>query len=310
MQIIFPPEYEKYINTIVYNGIMKLSKTEFNILREVSMGNNDLKKIAIALKKNKVHLYKLITKLTRLEILKINRGILTPSRQPYLNLLFKILPSYPELVELFADSGLSILSTLLKEKNIDEISTEIGVRKTIIYEKLKIAKNMSLVKKEGGKYILNKKAWATAYEFFEEYCTYVSTIDTRIPANSQIYYKNDTEILFSNNVELDAKLTAFSVYENYGIKILNITYYYYLPKNSLTIKDIFKHSLYIAKETKEYRLILYTALFYLKFKSKLSSVSDSILDNIKKVIKGIKIDGYPSISEIKEKAEIYNIKVK
>ena len=34
-----------------------------------------------------------------------------------------------------------------------------------------------------------------------------------------------------------------------------------------------------------------------------------MLDNIKLIIKGTKIENYPSLDEIREKAEIYDIKI-
>ena len=142
-----------------------------------------------------------------------------------------------------------------------------------------------------------------------EYKKHEETTDLRIPANSTIYYKNKKEIIFSNIADLDATRTGFSAYEKYGIKLLLTKNYYYLPKKTLTIQDILKHSLYITQKDKNIRNLTFICLFYLKNKNSLSSIKHPILNRIKQILKGKNIQGYPTLEEIKEKAEIYDIKI-
>ena len=134
-------------------------------------------------------------------------------------------------------------------------------------------------------------------------------IDSRITADSVIYYKNDKEIVFSNKKELDAIQTAFSAFESYGIKILNITYYYYLPKKKLSKKEVFRHAIYVAEKDKDIREIIFVALFYLKFKEELKSIKNNLLEDIKEILKGKTIKGLPTLNEIKDRAITYDIKL-
>ena len=107
-----------------------------------------------------------------------------------------------------------------------------------------------------------------------------------------------------------ASFTAFSAYEQFGIKILSPTNYYYFPfEKSLSLRKVFMHSLYVADIDKEYRLCLYVTLFYLKHKRKLGLIQHHLLDTMKEVLKGKQFEGYPTLAEIKEKAQIYDIHI-
>ena len=184
-----------------------------------------------------------------------------------------------------------------------------GLKRTQIFKKIKEARSISLVKKVNHNYSLNETLWAKAFTFFEELNKYNETIDERVPVNSMIYYKTSGEIIFSNIEKIDATLTAFSAYEKYGIKILSGKSYYHLPKRKLTRKEVFKHSLIIAKKTHNLQDLIIVTLFFAKYKNELLSVKDELLVDIKKVLKGESLLGYPTLAEIKDRAEVYDITI-
>ena len=103
--------------------------------------------------------------------------------------------------------------------------------------------------------------------------------------------------------------TAFSKYKEFGINILTTKNYYSLPFKKKNVVDIFIDSLYVVEKEKDFRNLLFVALFYLKNKKKLGKINNIILNNIKKILKGEHINDYPSLLEIKERAKVYNIKV-
>ena len=65
----------------------------------------------------------------------------------------------------------------------------------------------------------------------------------------------------------------------------------------------------IVEKTKEFRDRLYLALFYYKYKDELKDINHPILDDLNKIFSGEKIDRYPPLKEIKEKARMYGIKM-
>ena len=168
---------------------------------------------------------------------------------------------------------------------------------------------MSIIRKENDRFEINYAVWPEFNDFIASLSKYEQTIDKRVSAGAIIYLRNDKEVLYSTENEQDAAKTAFSAFEKYKLKILTPENFYYLPNRKLSIKEIFRHSLVIAEKRNEHRYFLYTALFYIKFRKNLENVQSPVLDNIKFIIKGKRIDGYPPLSEIKEKAEQYDIKI-
>ena len=153
-----------------------------------------------------------------------------------------------------------------------------------------------------------KEQFDYAKEFYE-LKKYEDSIDQRIPVNSVIYFKNTEEIIFSNKENIDAEKTAFSAYSKFGIELLLITNYYYLPKKQLAKKEVFMHSLMVAEKSNDIRDLIFVALFLAKYKKELAGINHSIVKNLNRVLSGEKIPGYPSLAEIKDRARIYNIKV-
>ncbi|MBU4502250.1 MAG: hypothetical protein KKA79_06645, partial [Nanoarchaeota archaeon] len=65
----------------------------------------------------------------------------------------------------------------------------------------------------------------------------------------------------------------------------------------------------ITEKEKTIRHLTYATLFYAKFKKDLSSIKHPLLEKIKITLKGKKIPEYPKLEELKEKAEMYDIKL-
>ncbi|MBM3199983.1 hypothetical protein FJZ53_03510 [Candidatus Woesearchaeota archaeon] len=288
---------------------MKLPQTELRILEQVSQGNTSVVGIAKAIRRSEKQVYRASQKLAKKGFLEMSRGTLNPKKASHITILLNILSEYPNLVQLLSGSGISILSALLEPKMVKDVVKETGLRKSVVYKKLKQARNISVIKQEGRQYFFNEQIWCKLKDFLEEFRKLLEITDPRVSASSVIYYKNEKEILFSSRAEQDAALTAFSAYQSYGIKILTATNYYYLPKKRLSEKEVFMHSLYVAEKEMSISHLIYIILFYLKFKKKLSAIRHPILENTKTVLNGGTINGYPPLGEIREKAEVYDIQL-
>ncbi|MFH1636912.1 MAG: hypothetical protein ABIB71_00640 [Candidatus Woesearchaeota archaeon] len=286
---------------------MKPSLTDLEIMASMASGKALIKEIAAALKKSEKQIYRASKKLSEIGLIERSRGKVSPSRTVFTNLLLQLLSESPQLKTALSGSGITILTILLSPRTPDSIIEETGLQKSIIYKKLKQAIAINAVRRENGNYTLNKDIWPLLVEFLAEFQKYQETIDPRVPTNSVIYKKDNKYIIFSNGEEQDAALTAFSVYKDFGIKLLLTTNYYCLPKKKLSRQEIFLHSLYIAEKEKSVRLILYTSLFYLKFRKNISRIKHPLLGSIKQVLDGERIEGLPKLNEIREKAEIYDI---
>jgi predicted transcriptional regulator len=288
---------------------MQLSQTELKVLEQVAYGNNSIEDIAQNLHRSSSQIYRAQQSLSEYGFLHLNNGNLEPEKSIYSSLILNLFSRYPNLIELFSDSGLKILMAILKPKSINEIMRETNLKRSTIYKKIRVGQNISAITRDNNhKFTINEKIWPNLKEYLEENRKREEKIDSRIPVNSVIYHKNENEILFSNKSELKATLTAFSKYEQYGIKLLLPTYFYYLPDRELSKEEILLHSLYIVNKEKDYRYLTYTALFYIKFKNEFSKIKHPLLKKIDSIQKGKKIEGYPTVEEIREKGILYDIR--
>ncbi|MFH0875430.1 MAG: hypothetical protein V1859_05815 [archaeon] len=282
------------------------SKTGLRILHQVSIGQDNLKEIAKAIKKSDKQIYRECKKLIDEGYIKLDRGKILPERQPHISLLLQVLREHDNVTGLFSGCGTLIFASLINKKSIGQICEETGLKKSIIYRKINQASNIGLIYKKDG-YVLNEKLWPKALDFFQELDRVNKTVDRRVPATSEIFYKNNDEIVFSDNAKIDAAKTAFSVYNDYGIKLYLLTNYYYLPKKKLTKNDILLHSIYIAEKS-GVREIIFVSLFYIKYKNKIS-IRHQMLEKIDRILMGEKIPGYPYLSEIKSRCDVYDIRI-
>jgi len=287
---------------------MNLSKPELKVLEQIAKNNTKVLEIAHALKKSDKQIYRTSKNLIEKGFIELSRGKITAKKTTHNTLLLQLLSQHPNLIEMLSNNGIQIFSATLSQKDVNQIINETKLKKSLIYQKLKQASNVSIIKKENKNYALNSKLWGKLKEFLEEYKRFSESVDKRIPANSIIYKKTNKELLFSNKGKIDASLTAFSCFKKFGIKLLLTTNYYALPKIKLSKKEIFMHALLIAEKEKTIRYLIFVSLFYLKFKKELS-IKHPIVDKLKLILKGNDISGYPNLQEIKDRAEMYDIKI-
>jgi len=283
----------------------RLSKSELETLRHLGefKSEEDLAKL---LKKSYAQIYRILRSLREKKILFLTELV----NVPYLKQLVLLVKKYPNLINVLKDSGITILLELLSAKTIKEISKQTLLDEQTVYKVVQKAKQISLVSREGKKYVINGKAWPEAKEFLEELNKQEMSFDSRVPSDSIIYHKSKKEIIFSNQRKLDAELTAFSAFEKFGVRVFPVTNYYYLPGDNLSKEDIFKHALLITNKEQEIskepsiRNIVFLAIFMLKNNMR---SNDLLAKKIKQVLLGHKVEGFPPREELKEKALVYGV---
>ena len=170
---------------------MQLSETELRILQQIANGNTDIKKIAEALERDYSRIYRTKNKLIEKNFIEFSQSVLIPKKTTHTNLLLQLLLKHPNIVSLLSGAGILILGELLHPKTVEEIESDTCLKKSIIYKKIKQAINISaVIPKEKHKYVINEKIWEDLKDFLVEYKKHEETTDSRIPANSNIYYKN------------------------------------------------------------------------------------------------------------------------
>jgi predicted transcriptional regulator len=158
--------------------------------------------------------------------------------------------------------------------------------------------------KKGKLYSFNYKIWHELKNFTEEIVAY--EILHNIPQGAVLIKDYGNSTLFKSISTLDATPTSFSVYKSFGIELFLKDNFYTLPKRTLSIKEIFIHSLDSAGDIASK---IYCILFYLKYKYNLKNVNHPMVKKIKSVLNGNHIKGYPNLDDIIDRAELYDIKL-
>ncbi|MBT4825026.1 hypothetical protein HN695_00215 [Candidatus Woesearchaeota archaeon] len=288
---------------------MGFTTTQLGIVYEKGNGKNGINEIALALKKSKSQIYRALKDLDKMNIVRIKRRGFELMSNTHTSYLVNNLLNHPNLISLLSGSSIQIIQECLSITSVSKIVDKTKLNNATIYNWIKKFQKVSIIKKINNQYLFNTKLWADLKNFIIEFKKFNDSVDPRVKPNSKIYFKNKDLIVFSTKTLENASFTAFSKYKEFGINILTTKNYYSLPFKKKNVVDIFIDSLYVVEKEKDFRNLLFVALFYLKNKKKLGKINNIILNNIKKILKGEHINDYPSLLEIKERAKVYNIKV-
>ncbi len=288
---------------------MRFSKTELKVLWQAAIGKRRIPEIALAMNKDQSQIYRILRSLEKKGFAALDRGVMIPSDNTSANMLLQELSRRPSIVDNLSGCGIKLFTAILEPKSVTQIIKETGIKRSTVFRKLREAGRNSFVNVSDGKYFLNGVIWPKVKDFLTELKKYEETADKRVPPGATIYHKTDKEIIFSTKIECDATLTGFSVYGKFGIKLFPFDYTYYLPKKSLTKREVFLHSLYRAEKEGDARDFIFITLFYLKHKNWLRGLKHDIIGKINKILHGEKVRYYPALDEIKERADVYDIKV-
>ncbi len=248
----------------------------------------------------------------------VNKGLLarerkeivlarTPAAESFKRLYFSHRASPLHL--LLADRRADLLSRIDDEqRSIDALENETGIPKKTIYRYLKDFIHLGAIRrsKQGRTYLysFNYILWPDLKEFVTALMEYQAR--RLVPREALLIKSYGDSVLFKSIRQQDATPTSFSAYGEYGIDLGLRDNYYTLPKREITIEEVFIQSLDSAEDLRQR---LFCILFYLKNRGKLESVDHPIVKDIRAVLQGESIKGYPSLEEIEDRAELYEIEL-
>lgn len=153
-------------------------------------------------------------------------------------------------------------------------------------------------------YSFNYVYWGVLKEFVSALQDYDKS--RLVPRDALLIKIYKDSVLFKSLREQDATPTSFSVYVDYGIELDLRDNYYTLPRRELSIQEVFSHSLDSAEGRSQK---LFCILFFLKNTDKLGSVQHPMVKDIEAILNGEKLKGYPSLDDIEDRMEIYDIQL-
>jgi predicted transcriptional regulator len=193
-------------------------------------------------------------------------------------------------------------------KSLEALAAETGIPSDTLYVYLKGFLRIGVVSRtrQGKAYLysFNFKLWPELKDFVTSLQEY--QVLRLVPREALLIKSYRDSVLFKSLRPQDATFTSFSAYEDYGIELLLRDNYFTLPKRELSIQEVFIHSLDSAWELSQK---LFCVLFYLKNRDKLEAINHPMMTNIKAVLQGEKIKGYPTLEDIEDRTDLYDIKL-
>jgi DNA-binding Lrp family transcriptional regulator len=277
---------------------------------QLANGKVTVASLAKALNLSIPQTYAVVRGLIEKKVIIRNKGLLVFEKRVSVSLLVRVLLEHNNLANNLFGKRLCFLSEIAENPlTVEVLSLKCASTPELVYKFIQDARKIALVKKTPFGYLINEENWPQVKELVVELVKEESLFDDRLPVGAKIYLKNKKGALFSLRGSFkDATLTAFSIFGKYGIKLLSNYNYYFFPKAKLSIQDVFDQAALIAEKENDYRLKLYVCLFYLKNRKSLSDSGEAVKKIIDAFI-GKKVEGYPSRSDILEKAKLYDIRV-
>lgn len=193
-------------------------------------------------------------------------------------------------------------------RSLESLAAETNIPSDTLYGYLKGFLRVGVVSRtRHGKaylYSFNFKLWPELKDFVDALQEY--RMLRLVPREALLIKSYGDSVLFKSIRPQDATFTSFSAYDDYSIELLLRDNYYTLPRRELSIQEVFVHSLDSAWESFQK---LFCALFYLKNRDKLEAVDHPMMKDLKAVLQGERIKGYPTLEDIMDRTDLYDIKL-
>ena len=160
---------------------MRFSKTELKLLEQVALGKTQVLEVAIALRKDKSQIYRIIKNLQEKGFAELKNKEIKPTQFTHVQLLLQELGRQPSFIDHLSGCGIKLYTFILEPKTIKEIINKTEIKRSTIFYKIKKALKNSFIKSVGNKYQFNGKFWYKIKEFLIELEKYERTNDKRIP---------------------------------------------------------------------------------------------------------------------------------
>ncbi|MDY0237209.1 MAG: hypothetical protein RBR71_14385 [Gudongella sp.] len=233
-------------------------------------------------------------------------GRLSRSSYPHSAVLSEVLVRSPDSVVPLSDSGLAVLCSLGDGGTVSDVIGSTGLSQPTVSRKIRQFRGLSMVRGEGGGYLINGSVWPEVAELARQYSLFLRFSDPELPPGSESYGLCRGRKVFSSPSDLPLSRTAFSVYDRYGIDFYPGLNYYCTGDGDVGPQEVFEHSLAVCPAG-GWRVRMMTLVFYLKFRGELEDGGGRAMSEIGRVLSGERVDGWVPLGEILERAVMYGV---
>jgi len=285
------------------------SQSEMRLLSHLIEGAATIEELSEAAGLSKVQIYRTVASLEEKKAVRLERGEIIFEEQPHLYTMTNIMHDAGAATTLLAGNGLDIIKEMREPRTAKEVAERLGISQRTVSRSIKRMRNVSMLSKDGDRYVINDRIWPELRPLANRYAAYSESFDERVPTGSRIYHRSKELVVFSNDRDLKHTRTAFSRFGEYGIAIGLITQYYCNIPNPLTMHEIFMHCLRIITVEREWRLRMIALIFYKKYRNELNDIVHPMKDEMETVLrtKTGKVNGWVPLKEMQTRAEMYGV---
>jgi predicted transcriptional regulator len=279
------------------------------LLSYIIEGAVTIKELSEVAKLSKVQIYRTVASLQEKKAIRLEKGEIIFQNQPHIYSLTNLMHDASAATSLLAGNGLDIIREMREPRTAAEVAERLGISERTVSRTIKRMRNNSMLSKEGDRYVINDRIWHELRTVADRYADYSESFDARVPSGSRIYHRSKSLVIFSDDRDLGYTKTALSRFEEYGIKIFLGTQYYCTLPDTLTIGDIFLHSLEIISLDKNWRMRMMALIFYKKYRDELKDIKHPMKDEMELVLENRygKVKGRVPLKEMQTRAEIYDV---
>lgn len=287
---------------------MRLNNFQYELFKSiVQIESTTTKKLAKRLNTNIFKISKNLKVLKKYNLVVKSGKFISVFKTGVGPILARFILEHPETAPVLANAGLPLLRLLEQPQTLNELTSKSGLSEQSVYRYLRKFLIRGMIIRKAESYQINKTLWLDLESLVKIINLQKPELSSKIPVTAKVYFYQPDRIIFSTNLKVDASLTAFSKYSDFGLPILEEENIYRLPYEKLKLIDIFLDSLECLTSI---RRKIICALFYLKHREKLKDVEHPQLDKLKQVLKGEVVEDFPSLEEITRRAEMYDIELR
>ena len=285
------------------------SQSEMRLLSHLIEGAATIEELSEAAGLSKVQIYRTVASLEEKKAVRLERGEIIFEEQPHLYTMTNIMHDAGAATTLLAGNGLDIIKEMREPRTAKEVAERLGISQRTVSRLIKRMRNVSMLSKDGDRYVINDRIWPELRPLANRYADYSASFDDRVPTGSKIYHRSKELVVFSNDRDLKHTRTAFSRFGEYGITIYNDTQYYCNIQDPLTVRDIMLHCLEIITVERNWRSRMMALIFYKKYRNELKDIDHPMKDEMEAVLltKTGKVNGWVPLKEMQTRAEMYGV---
>ena len=273
---------------------------ELQILFHLSRGKTTVGELSKSLNISMPETYRKIRELRSKDVID-GKDPIEISRCPFAKRLLSIMSEGLGMARFLSGAGLDVLIAILRPSSIRDIARTAGLSESHVRKVLNLEIEGNIVRRINDLYSINDGECPKLRPFLNSYVDYMEVFDPRITNDSEVVFRDGSDLVFSSKDDQGYSPTGPSAFERYGVRGLSGTRGFYTTREGeLTMEMIFDDAVRISEVENDWRLRMANELFFIKHKGRLNPPA-GFMEKHERIMAGEHIDNWPSRQDIEDR---------